>query len=316
MPSLTYNLDALDDLHENYIKMQRAFIERNDKAILDIDVLYHYTTAQGIQSILRDRSFWASDISYLNDSSELDYDLKLFQERLEDFALEVNSEWVKNFYYLLGIQTNELFKIHNRVYVVCFCTKGNLLSQWRGYGDGGGGYSIGLSATNDAGNMQTNVTPTQENRLFLRQVIYDPVEQNQLLNSVLSSFSSIIKNFDPAMVQTVLLDDAIKYVHKILADLLPCSKSNVFSEEQEWRYIYFPDLLSDEGIKFRIKNENFVPYIPLDLFKQSQRNMRISRIYCGPTLHPTQSLSVMDRLVPSLGHSNVEIISSGIPLRY
>ena len=37
------------------------------------DVLYHYTTSEGLLGILRDDKLWATDIFHLNDSSEFEY---------------------------------------------------------------------------------------------------------------------------------------------------------------------------------------------------------------------------------------------------
>ena len=39
--------------------------------------LYHYTTAAGLQGILRDQAFWCTSIFHLNDPSELEYGISL-----------------------------------------------------------------------------------------------------------------------------------------------------------------------------------------------------------------------------------------------
>ena len=46
------------------------------------DVLYHYTTAQGLIGITEAGRVWATDARYMNDSSEMVYTHELFRQRL------------------------------------------------------------------------------------------------------------------------------------------------------------------------------------------------------------------------------------------
>ena len=46
--------------------------------------LFHYTSVEGLLGIVRDRSIWASNIFYLNDTSELNYAFDLFREALQN----------------------------------------------------------------------------------------------------------------------------------------------------------------------------------------------------------------------------------------
>ena len=46
------------------------------------ELLYHYTTQEGLLGILRDKCIWATDIRYLNDTSEGQIFTKLFLDEL------------------------------------------------------------------------------------------------------------------------------------------------------------------------------------------------------------------------------------------
>jgi hypothetical protein len=43
-------------------------------------ILYHYTTATGLNGIVRSRSIWASHYRFLNDATEFRYGLGMFEQ--------------------------------------------------------------------------------------------------------------------------------------------------------------------------------------------------------------------------------------------
>ncbi|SFB04113.1 hypothetical protein SAMN04515620_11430 [Collimonas sp. OK607] len=134
MPTTPYNADSPDMLlFEHTQKMAQQFFERQAKANSDLKALYHYTSAEGLQSILKGRSFWASDISYLNDSSELAYGTELFNERLAALVESRKCNYVGQFVKYLSEAIGPFFRERFRTYIVCFCSNGDQLSQWRGY---------------------------------------------------------------------------------------------------------------------------------------------------------------------------------------
>jgi hypothetical protein len=46
------------------------------------ETLYHYTTQDGLLGIIQSRSLWATNVSYMNDSTEFDLFLGLLKDRL------------------------------------------------------------------------------------------------------------------------------------------------------------------------------------------------------------------------------------------
>jgi len=48
-------------------------------------IIYHYTSLQGLLGIIESRSIWTTNIIYLNDTSELNYATKLFNEEVKNF---------------------------------------------------------------------------------------------------------------------------------------------------------------------------------------------------------------------------------------
>lgn len=133
--------------------------------------VYHYTSAEGLLGIVGSGQLRATDLRYLNDTSELHYGLT---EMLR--AYEATSQASKQTF---TDQLAELYRIEDWqpigelglsafvnlpqerfgpvanaivnsleesiiIGVACFCGEGDLLSQWRGYGIGG--YALGFDA--------------------------------------------------------------------------------------------------------------------------------------------------------------------------
>ena len=91
----------------------------------------------------------ASDVRYMNDSGELRFGANLMIKRLRADASTHNDDFAEVFGQLAELLTPGLFDQatrHLRVFTACFCKKGDLLSQWRGYGGGVGGFAIGFPA--------------------------------------------------------------------------------------------------------------------------------------------------------------------------
>ena len=109
-------------------------------------LIYHYCDANALLNILRMRRVWATSTKYMNDFTEL---LSLFRNvkahadrHRSTPAGEVLSDIVD--FYLLMADKTQPQTIGNDRYACCFSEKGDLLSQWRAYGNNGRGYAIGF----------------------------------------------------------------------------------------------------------------------------------------------------------------------------
>lgn len=120
------------------------------------DLLFHYTTGAAVLPIVRDRTLWASDAEYLNDSQETRYGRDELRRALEAEAARVNPSGavgtadasramvMRGVSELLDSRDPLGARYDHRAYVACFCEDGDLLSQWRGYADGDG-YALGYA---------------------------------------------------------------------------------------------------------------------------------------------------------------------------
>ena len=165
--------------------------DRDEESIPD-GLIYHYTTAKGLEGIIRTQEIHATHTDYLNDLSEVQYGRHIVatildhkhphwsngekslmpmvgQEPdpvkfLDQFPADKRSVWAL----LFGIRTYILNHRDHNIYVASFCESDDMLSQWRGYGNRGGGYSIGFKV-----NKSIIKTGIGDNQYGLFKVIYD-----------------------------------------------------------------------------------------------------------------------------------------------
>ena len=133
------------------------------------ETLYHYTDSAGLLGILgnpvefdgaprhaRYGTLWATDARYLNETKELRFGTKLLASELEEQARNTArtpavADRLLELARTVRAGTFEMTwhkDAHPATpFVTCFssASKGDLLSQWRGYGDGGGGFALGFT---------------------------------------------------------------------------------------------------------------------------------------------------------------------------
>jgi|SRR5579864_1497915 len=121
----------------------------------------------------------------MNDSSEVDYGCQMFAAVLSEWRKEHQGDRSIGELVLKDLHTkfNDLTQMRHvlaRIYVVCFCERPNLLSQWRTYGQSGG-YSIGLSRSA----LEEFRTDATTMTIALEKVIYLESEQRKILQTLL-----------------------------------------------------------------------------------------------------------------------------------
>lgn len=130
--------------------------------------LYHYTSAGGLVGIMSSGVLRASNFSYLNDSTEIEYGRQLAQdvirERLKTEQAPINRKVLAH----VQKAIEDVGKgIH--FYLACFCTEPDLLSQWRGYGSAKERFCIGFDTEDLPSGM----------KYTLSRVLYDLAKQRQ-----------------------------------------------------------------------------------------------------------------------------------------
>jgi hypothetical protein len=324
--------DALDSVLPN-LKLSIPDGQENLRQLaklMDIDPgesnnLHHYTTAEGIQGIVEKGQFHASAAYFLNDSSEIDYGCQLFAEILHKFSKEREEETTLGPVVLSRMSTvfHDLTPMRNQLsktYVVCFCEKPNLLSQWRAYGQSGG-YSIGF----DREALKKFRTEGNLCQVSLKKVIYAEPQQNKILRNIADSmsqlgngkieskFNKLTKKAQVYCVricgfafQRIALGEIVRFKHP------------AFEEEKEWRLIAQPKgLEADEDkfintLKFRASRGVPMPYIEL---MPEGKLLPITSVQYGPTLERKRVEHALNVLFRKHGYGEIRIAGSEIPIR-
>lgn len=139
--------------------------------------LYHYTSLQGLIGITQSRKLRASDVRYMNDSTELTYALNLLKDAIESRKSTNVAE--KTVLSAFSIWLRDQMNKGPMLFSASFRESGNLLSQWRGYSAHGKGVSLGFNpaAVQKLADQQT---------FSLGKCIYDPEKHIDFIERIIA----------------------------------------------------------------------------------------------------------------------------------
>ena len=265
-------------------------------------ILYHYTTPIGLEGIIRTKSIWASDYRFLNDATEFNYGLAVFDRILSSsFGTLCDPDVIETISTLRQAATASDFS----VLIASFCKHPDLLSQWKGYNNAVG-YAIGI---NDDWLSQN--ADEQGFRLF--PVRYDVGEQEHLVRERIGLLNALIA--EGAGSRTTWEITREWWAQMLLT--ITALKSEHFREEDEFRMVK-AKLGWPAGIRTRATRQGLVPYQQVRLDARTinhpllhPNNAGLESVVIGPALAAQQQAAV-DALLASQ-HMRVKIIKSTIP---
>lgn len=309
------------------------------------EAIFHYTTAEGLLGILTSGEMWATNYKYLNDSSELEHAFRLLNRILAEVLESASDLSALSRATLTAISGSpQLGLPYIDLFVSCFCGKDDLLSQWRGYGAQGGGYSVGFNP----------VVPIQQSLLgrhySLHRVLYEETQQTGLLRSLVEAFCGAMNGLEAVpcdgikapvtssevsvrnlTIRTHLpppVDELFSSFSRAVVTIAACCKSSSFREEEEWRLVHFfgkAEGFAHPEIQFRAAKGMVVPYIRLPLFAEGlgphmrgerPMNFRLSSVRHGPSLHPDSAKRSLQLLLSRyLPNQGTRIEGSVIPVK-
>ena len=311
------NLDLLEHrekkLHDNMMNMvdivARTIIPKFNPASI-----YHYTSADGLKSILQSYNdenkgkLWFSHYNYLNDYSELQYICSVVKECLED----LRNENPVLYHIYKGKQgevdfENRLSKHLSSldVYVASFSMEVDKLNMWLHYtkDQNSSGYCIEFQSFEFLSNM---VKLNDGALLRGSPVIYDKNDQKTLISSVLQTYDGQI--YKPDELTDEERASFFQPIFELFSFLAPFIKHEAFAGECEYRIICISP--HPDCIMTRTKNGHFVPYIELYYDRE-----KIKSITCSPTLYQCPVEIGLKALLSAYELPSCEIKRSGIPFR-
>lgn len=275
------------------------------------EVLYHYTSADGLKGMLGGRTLWATNIEYLNDITEFRHGELVINEIVKRRKRGAKGD--RGAFFKALDEFPSIFGAED-VFVVSLSEAPDLLSQWRGYTPSNCGFNIGFdpAALIEAARFMDNMQ--------LVQCIYDERKQKEFANSLLDSFLDMwlaeCREGNP--------EEAVQFkknlfpiiCFRISATFAAASmKHHTFSEEREWRLLGV--CRQPDRHRFRIGKSSLTPYIEIKWGDESEapKSQPIRSVSVGPCPDPGASKRSISMLLRSCDVSGVSVQNSEIPFR-
>ncbi len=262
--------------------------------------VYHYTGPDGLLGILGDRRFRATNVAFLNDSTEYYLSLERIGQAVTRLARGAESS---DRPFLDGVrdrlkQSEETIPA---VYVVSFSGAADLLSQWRGYGELESGYALGF----DIKGLTTGLKWPQA---LMAPCLYDGDVQDRFADDLVGMVADLWRNSArAASTDEELLDEAFGR----LAWFAAFFKHPGFAEEREWRLVRLigPDEVGE--LHFLPRATCIASYLPVSYDPATLRE-----VWIGPSRHQHLSVPAVSALLRQQGFSEqVRLSRSTVPFR-
>jgi len=269
------------------------------------DTLYHYTSLSGLLGIVGSGELRASDIRYMNDSTELRHTLDLLRSQIRR-RLAAGTDRPQLLSQFMEWLSPRVVR-GPMLFGGSFRANGNLLSQWRGYSVHGKGVSLGFAP-------QHIIKCASQQNFQLTKCLYSPRAQRSLVEKILDTIEDSV---------SVEQEEEKQYGEKfarIEADLLRIAaimKHPSFEEEQEWRIV--SPVISEtrhHPIEFREGHSMLVPFYRFSLRSDSGTGIGLDHVYAGPTNNIELSMRSLELYLVQQGSSpRLGIAYCDIPYR-
>jgi hypothetical protein len=270
------------------------------------NLLYHYTTLDGLLGILEKSEIWATGIRFLNDTSEYEAGLKAVFALMNSELSGSPGESVVGKYAPLIRQSAEY------IFTASFSKEptGDDLSQWRTYGGEHSGVSLGFSPQyirriarhflkdkKDSGWIGTNEDPLIKCKYYKDR---DYFEDNEEIKKKIAEIVALEEESTKALS---------------FARYAAALKHERFKAEKELRILLVQACgKAPEAVKFRRVKSLVVPYVCIRLAWDGQP-IEIDRIVVGPTPHKEQAKQSIEMLLKSYRVTFKDVVESKIPYR-
>lgn len=289
------------------MKLIPEISEKYKEVLLDFpEYLYHYTDLNGLLGILDVNGFWATNYGFLNDKEEILHGKKLCVDIIGILKEEHEHSGGQKF---LDELLNLIFSNDQDVFIVSFCSKPDLLSQWRGYSRGSAGVSLGFKF-----NELVKYSTIRDNEYFIpRSVIYNPDIQSAILYDCIKAGLEYVLDYPEHEYFIVReINNTVKYFISLFKD-------SSFKEESEWRFVvtnYMESCGKKHQVKFRTRNNFILPYIEMKLkyLQAEELPLPVRKIIVGPPANDTTIKSI-EYMLQNKDLNDISVLPSNIPFR-
>lgn len=271
--------------------------------------LYHYTTAEGLEGILRHRIAWATAARYLNDAQEVRYAVSLARARLARLQRDVAGAARKR---LVARLIESLQRIDSDRPLVCVFSlsqRADDLSQWRAYCPESGGFSLGFLP-----DELRAIAASQG--CVLAPCIYDRERQRALIEEAVDPVVAALPGRAPGSPEAIARH-CEPYARRLLSRVervAPLIKWPAYEAEEEWRIIWAARPGTIDRLRFRPAESLFIPYVEIQL-ATDERPIPIESVYVGPGPHQDIATASLASFLRGVAVKVRAVKRSRIPLR-
>lgn len=274
--------------------------------------IYHYTNWKGLDGIVTSKRFWATDYRCTNDLAELTTADALVAEIARKLLKQAGPVARDVLDVLLKNYGNWKITKVAAVFLACFSAARDKPSQWKRYGECGGGFCLGI-----------RVLPNEPgpNDGLGRELLPVDYSRDSVAAKVEKGFKTICQEADrmgPTMrdVQRVKAM-ALGGLYRVAGLAAIGAKQPAWAEEEEWRLVVMPR----EGSSFvpsqRLVGERTIDYVPAAV-RVDDRPIDIEEIVIGSRQDPGKAASRVEGLLKSAGYPSEfgpwpKMVSSGVP---
>lgn len=250
--------------------------------------IYHYTDARGLLGTIEGNCLWSTSGHYQNDSREIFHGQGVFASISRELAEAVSNPYQKSLLTTLAERME-----HEKIvtpYLTCFARQPDQLSQWRGYGARGSGYSIGFDVMNFCSRLNGIGYPLD--------VVYVAADQKGIAKAVLTAYWDYVVAKEERWIRSYQ-KELEAYLYSVASVFAASFKDEGFSEEGEFRYVVLNQEDRMENLSFRERNGLVIPYQRLQMVKETKL------VQPGLRVQPNEAHRQPEHLLP------IDIITVG-----
>jgi Protein of unknown function (DUF2971) len=305
-----------------------ARFANTDRLTKSPPLLAHYTSIRVMERILQSNEVWFSNPLFMNDMQEMRFGLNEGTRLFSNAELQKQAAGTDSRAAILQHAFSHFFRNFDSqdafdTYVFCLsehdrANTDGLLSMWRGYGQHGNGAALVF----DVG----AVTMVPTSPLIISKVSYASDEDR------VSQLEGLLRQWAEISQRAELPDDKLYLAAHAAFSAIKMyaltTKHKGFSEEAEWRVIYYPDRdragvlkqflgyhIGDRGVEPKLKYP--IGHIAGVSASDLALERILERIILGPSVSSPLAKRSVERMLENIGKSEFKnkLHTSGIPLR-
>lgn len=285
--------------------------------------VFHYTSPEGLYSILSNCSFRFTDCQFFNDRSEYVYIKEPLKCAINDILgslknnnlIESVDKWLNEEYQVLEKKVN----VAQRYYVFCASMDDDSLNMWNYYVKSGKyqGYNIGISIEKLIDYAKNINLPYAE--MWHGAIIYDQDMQNRIIVNMIKKIDNRLWNIKKEVSYTDYwychLQEAQTEIMESIELYRLFFKAKAFENEREYRFVFrLPVGMENSEYfipGFQVKNGVLSPYFDFVFAKNI-----LDSIIISPMIEEQIARRGIELYINRDDYKNIDIRTSSIPIRY